>query len=170
VIDVLSRAYPVSVLFYNPNIQPEEEYARRLQSMQKLCDLTQTELFVLQDDIHLWGSRVQGLETDPEGGRRCSLCFEMRLGKAAEFANQQGFDAFTTTLTVSPHKSSQRIQAIGNRIALSTGIRFLAEDFKLEDGYRRSCLLSREYGLYRQKYCGCRFSLRQQDNETSKRA
>jgi len=138
--------------------------------MKKLCDLTKTELFVLQDDLTLWDSHMHGLEAEPEGGRRCGLCFEIRLRRTAEFAVVRGFEIFSTTLTVSPHKSTQLIQAIGKRQAFSSGLHFIADDFKQQDGFRKSCLLSREYGLYRQSYCGCRFSLRQKDNGTEKRS
>jgi len=160
VVEVLKQTYSVSLLFFNPNIQPEEEYSKRLQSIETLANLTKTELFVLDEGRNLWDCLIRGLENEPEGGRRCSRCFEIRLKKTAEFAVLQGFKIFTTTLTVSPHKNSRCIQAIGNQEALSSGLRFLSEDFKLHEGYRKSCLLSRAYGLYRQNYCGCRFSIR----------
>jgi hypothetical protein len=158
VIDVLSDSYNVTTLFYNPNIQPEKEYNKRLKDMEKLCALTKTELLILDYDVELWNNCIRGLEDEPEGAGRCRVCFDARLEKTAETALQKGFHLFTTTLTVSPHKNSHLINTIGHKKSGKFSIRFLERDFKKNNGYKTSCELSSKYGLYRQKYCGCIFS------------
>ena len=157
-IDLLSQSYNVTALFYNPNIQPEQEYTLRLREMKRLCGLLNTDLIISDYDTDAWISATRGLEQEREGGRRCSVCFELRLRKSAEFAVQQGFDLFTTTLSVSPHKDADLINSLGGRVAEHAGIQFLEGDFKKNNGFKKSCELSRKYGLYRQKYCGCSFA------------
>jgi len=103
---------------------------------------------------------LRGLEKEPEGGKRCEKCFELRLTKTAEFARKNGFDLFATTLTISPHKNSKLINDIGNRIGRRTNIKFLEADWKKEDGYKKSCEISKGEGFYRQNYCGCKYSKR----------
>ena len=102
----------------------------------------------------------KGLENEPEGGKRCAVCFEMRLEKAAIYAKENGFDTFTTVLTISPHKNSRTIHDIGRKLGEKHGISFLAEDFKKQDGFKKSLELSKKYGFYRQNYCGCAYSMR----------
>ena len=162
VINMLSPFYAVTALFYNPNIQPEAEYTRRLKDMEKLCELTKTELLAGNYDDALWNDRIKGMEEIPEGGIRCSACFNIRLEKTAETATSNGFKIFTTTLTVSPHKNAHVINNVGTKISEKAGILFLENDFKKKDGYKKSCVLSREYNLYRQNYCGCPFSNKQE--------
>ena len=159
VIDVLSQSYSVTAFFYNPNIQPEDEYARRLKYMEKLCGLKKTELFVPDYDPASWFERIKGLEDEPEGGKRCRVCFEVRLEETAKAVVDKGFKMFATTLTVSPKKNAQAINEIGKGVAERFGIGFLESDFKKKDGYKKSCELCRQYDLYRQKYCGCVFSM-----------
>ena len=101
---------------------------------------------------------MRGHAGDPEGGARCGICFEMRLRSTAEYAKRIGADYFTTTLSISPLKDAQRLNAIGEALAEEYGVKYLFSDFKKRDGYRRSCALSEEYGLYRQDFCGCAFS------------
>lgn len=148
------------LFFYNPNVHPAEEYLRRLEAARELARRLGLELIEGPYEPERWWEAVRGLEGEPEGGRRCAVCFELRLRRTALLARQGGFEAFTTTLTVSPHKDARVIHAIGRRLAEEVGVRFLAEDFKKRDGFKRSCEISRAYGLYRQRYCGCALSLR----------
>lgn len=159
VIEKLSPFYKITALFFNPNIQPADEYKKRLYDMEKLCELKKTELVVLDYEVDSWMERIKGLEDADEGGSRCRLCFDFRLSKAAGVSAQKGVELFATTLTVSPYKNADIINATGSAVAHKFGLRFLENDFKKKDGYRKSCELSREYDLYRQKYCGCIYSM-----------
>ena len=158
VIELLSRDYRVTAFFYNPNIQPEEEYLNRLAALETFCRIKDIELVSGSYDHQEWLELVAGLEDQPEGGKRCEVCFAMRLQKTALVAVEQGFKAFSTTLSISPHKDAQVINSIGRETGKQHSIIFLQGDFKQDNGYRKSCELSRQYGLYRQKYCGCQFS------------
>ncbi len=160
VIDVLSSRFKVSVFFYNPNIQPETEFNKRLDSINKLCSIKGTELIVCGYDRQVWFEWVKGLEEEPEGGRRCSVCFEMRLEACAETALKRKIKNFATTLSISPHKNMKVIYSIGRSVADKYGLNFIDIDFGKDDGFRKSCIQSKEIGLYRQKYCGCIFSMR----------
>ena len=160
VIDVLSQSYKLTVLFYNPNIQPANEYKKRLKDIKKLCDIKNIELLLTEYNPEIWLESIKGYESEPEGKERCRVCFNFRFRKAAETAAMAGYSKLTTTLTVSPHKDPKVINSIGRNIADEFGVKFLEEDFKKKDGYKRSCDLSREYGLYKQKYCGCVYSVR----------
>lgn len=147
--------YEVTLYFSNSNIFPEEEYMKRLESAQKLariCDV------VLEEDSYSheeWLKHIQGLENELERGRRCLKCFEYSLSRTARLADELNFQAFTTTLTLSPHKVSKQIFKIGKQFP-----KYVPFDFKKEDGFLRSLQLSKEYDLYRQNYCGCEFSMR----------
>jgi predicted adenine nucleotide alpha hydrolase (AANH) superfamily ATPase len=163
VIELLSRSYSVTALFYNPNIQPDEEYALRLEAMRRLCRITGTPLVVESGPAAVWDSWVQGFEDEPEQGRRCQHCFKGRLEFSVHMAAQRGFPLVATTLTVSPRKSASMINAIGAAVAAGTQVRYLESDFKKKNGFKRSCELSRDYNLYRQNYCGCCYSRRHQD-------
>jgi predicted adenine nucleotide alpha hydrolase (AANH) superfamily ATPase len=156
------EGHEVSGFFYNPNIQPPGEYLKRLQEIEELARKENFPLIVGDYDIHNWSVRIEGLEDESEGGRRCTECFTLRLENAAHMAQEKGFQAFTTTLTVSPHKDSQRINKIGKDI--SNGL-FLLQDFKKKDGFKRTQELAKKYSLYRQNYCGCIYSLnKRQEN------
>ena len=161
---VLERVHPffdVTLYYFNPNTHPEEEYEKRGAELPKLLRAGGYE-----DVEIIWGEYMpevffdaaKGLESEPEGGARCERCFDVRLGGTARKARELDFDYFGTTLTVSPHKNAELINEIGQRLADEYGIRWLWSDFKKRDGYLRSIRLSREYGLYRQCYCGCVFS------------
>jgi len=160
VIDVLSQTYKLTILFHNPNIQPANEYKKRSEDIKKLCDIKNTELLLPEYDPETWFQSIKGYESEPEGRDRCSLCFNFRFKKAAETAAISGYRKFATTLTVSPHKDPKVINSIGKKIADKFGVKFLEADFKKNDGYKISCDLSRKYGLYRQNYCGCIYSIR----------
>jgi epoxyqueuosine reductase len=158
---VLRDAFDVVVYFDNPNIFPESEHEARLREIRALGERWG---FAVEDapyDHGAWLDRVAGLEDEPEGGGRCGECFRFRLERTAERARRLGRTAFATTLTVSPHKDASRINRIGAEVAAASGVAFHADDFKKQDGFRKSCVLSREAGLYRQDYCGCEFSQRE---------
>jgi uracil-DNA glycosylase family 4 len=158
-VQVLSREFNVSGYFYNPNIQPYPEYSRRLQETERLMRTMGVTLYESEYDGETWTSLTKGMEAEPEQGKRCIVCYRMRLEKTASFAKEKGISDFTTTLTISPHKNSATILDIGRDMASRYGLRFLEIDFKKDDGFRRSVNLCHHFGLYRQDYCGCIHSL-----------
>ena len=159
VLEIVTVHFDTTVFFYNPNILPEEEYEKRLFWLRHLLEKAPfargVELIVPERDEAAFWTAAEGLESEPEGGGRCTKCFELRLGRTARAAIEGGFDYFTTTLTVSPHKNAPLINALGSRLGEEMGVKWLPSDFKKKDGYRRSIQLSAEYGLYRQAWCGC---------------
>ncbi len=176
-MEYLREHFLLTVFYYNPNITIPGEYQKRLAEEKRLIaaynrqveeqDFTgmhstararRIEILEAPYDPDNWFRAVAGLEGCPEGGERCTVCFEMRLEKAAQAAAEGGFDYFTTTLTISPLKDAQRLNFIGEQMAKKYGTAWLPSDFKKKDGYKRSIELSREFGLYRQNYCGCVFS------------
>ncbi len=167
VCEYLANYFEITVFYYNPNIEPKEEYEHRLAEQERLI----AEMFPGRDveviegayEPEVYHACVAGFEDEPEGGARCERCFRLRLDAAARLAAERGFDYFTTTLTVSPHKNAPLINRIGEEAAAAAGVPFLNSDFKKKDGYKRSIELSREYGLYRQDYCGCVYSIREQE-------
>ncbi|MDZ7797301.1 MAG: epoxyqueuosine reductase QueH [Candidatus Marinimicrobia bacterium] len=145
------------VLFFsNSNIYPKEEYDKRLNAAEKLAELQGLELVVDDYDHEAWREAVKGLEQEPEKGARCAVCFDFSFRRTAEYARRHGFDSFTSTLSVSPHKVSRMIFDAGKKYA-----GFREDDFKKRDGFKRSRQLSRELELYHQDYCGCEFSLKE---------
>jgi len=163
VLSVLHEHFDLSLVYYNPNIYPRAEYDVRLQSQKNLITgmFSQEEIALIptEYDYNEFLAVSGGLESEPEGGGRCDACFKLRLEGTAMKAKDAGFDYFTTTLTVSPHKNTQLINAIGIKLGEKYGVKYLLSDFKKRDGYRKSIELSKKYGLYRQNYCGCEFSL-----------
>ena len=162
VLEALTPFFRVTVLYYNPNIQPREEYELRLANQRKIIDelptATAVDLLECSYDGDRYDQAVRGLESEPEGGQRCTVCFRLRLEETARLAKENGFDWFCTTLTVSPHKDADRLNRIGAELGERYGVPFLPSDFKKREGYKRSRELSKAYGLYRQDYCGCLFS------------
>lgn len=161
VLERLHEAFEVVVFYYNPNISPEAEFRHRAQEQRRLVSempLKDVRVEEGEYDPQRFYRAVQGHEEDREGGERCGICFELRLRRTAEFARQIGAEYFTTTLSISPLKDARRLNDIGEALAEELGLRYLTSDFKKKDGYRRSCTLSEEYGLYRQDFCGCVFS------------
>lgn len=152
---LLLQGRDVTLYFSNSNIHPPEEYEKRLRYARKLAEILDVVIEDDQYDHDRWLERMRGLEQEPEKGRRCERCFAYSLERTAELADRLGIPAFTTTLTLSPHKVSQTIFKIGKQFP-----RYVPIDFKKENGFLRSLELSREYDLYRQAYCGCEFSLR----------
>ncbi len=164
VLEYLSAYFSITVFFYDPNIYPPEEFARRAGEEKRLIE----EMPLPREVRFLEGAyrpedfyeAVRGLEKEPEGGERCRKCFELRLSAAAREAKAGGYDYFTTTLTISPLKNADMLNEIGERLGREYGVAYLTSDFKKRDGYKRSLELSARYGLYRQDYCGCAFSVR----------
>lgn len=152
--------YTVIVYFYNPNIYPLEEYQKRLEAEKKLCKHYGCELVIADYEPNNFYNAAKGLENEPEKGKRCDKCFELRLRKTAEFAKSIGVENFTTSIVISPHKNFQKLSDIGSQIAQETKLNFLAIDFKKKDGFLKTNKISRELNLYRQNYCGCKYSLR----------
>jgi len=146
--------------WYNPNIWPEKEYKKRKDECRKYCKKINIPFIEEEYEPEAWNKFIKGLEKEIEGGKRCDKCFELRLTKTAEFAKENNFDIFATTLTISPHKNSKQINKIGNRIADRYKLNFCETDWKKNDGYKKSCEISRYENFYRQNYCGCKYSLR----------
>ena len=159
VLEYLTAWFRVTLLFYGPNIQPEAEYEKRLYwQRETLSHFPGVELMECGYDGMAFEQAARGLEGEPEGGERCTACFALRMGETARRAAEGGFDWFCTTLSVSPHKDAQRINRIGEALERRYGVRWLPSDFKKRDGYLRSIRLASQFGLYRQDWCGCRFS------------
>ena len=169
VLEYLSRYFYITVLYYNPNIYPPSEYRLRVREQESLI----SRMDFVYPVAFLEGSyrpetfyeAVRGLEGEPEGGKRCEKCYELRLLEAAREAKAGAYDYFTTTLTISPLKSADKLNEIGRRVGTEFGVAYLPSDFKKRDGYKRSTQLSKEYGLYRQDYCGCVYSVRERSRE-----
>lgn len=163
-LEYLSQHFSITVLFYNPNISPAEEYQKRVDEIRRLIsELPAKNKISLIEGRYLpeeFYSSVKGLELEPEGGKRCPVCFELRLKEAALTAKKLGFDYFTTTLSISPLKDAEKLNDIGKMLSDEYGVAYLYSDFKKKNGYKRSIELSREYNLYRQNFCGCVFSKR----------
>ena len=163
VLEYLSKYFEITVLYYNPNIWPESEYLKRAAVQRELLGRMElpnkATLVTAEHRPGDFDSAAAGLESEPEGGKRCRKCFELRLEEAAAYAKAHGFEYFTTTLSVSPHKDAAVLNELGGHLAARHGVTYLYADFKKRNGYRRSIELSALYGLYRQSYCGCRYSL-----------
>lgn len=164
VIEYLSHYFYLTILYYNPNISPKEEYEKRKKEQMRLIEEMDTtyrvDMLDCDYDHDFYKSAIQGLELEPERGSRCTICFRLRLEKTAWLAKSNHYDYFGTTLTVSPYKNASLINEIGLELQEKYHISFLIADFKKKNGYKRSIELSKEYGLYRQNYCGCIYSKR----------
>ncbi len=155
-IDFLQeKGYPVTGFFYNPNVEPKDEYLRRKKAAHRVAQLTKVDIIDGDYDNLQWRKACLGYENEEEGGQRCLICYEMRLKKALNLKNNKDFDFFATTLTISPYKDSLVICSIGKRIG---GASFLPLDFKKGDGFTKTISLAKKENIYRQKYCGCLFS------------
>lgn len=152
--------YQVIVYFYNPNIFPQEEYQKRLEAEKTLCTRFDVELIEGEYNPQEFYAAAKGLENEPEKGKRCDKCFELRLRKTAEFAAKTGINKFTTSIVISPHKNYTKLTGIGEKIAQEFGLEYIAVDFKKKDGFLKTNKISKELELYRQNYCGCEFSIR----------
>ena len=167
-IEYLSEFFEITVFYYNPNIYPKEEYYMRVAEQKRFISEfpTKHKVSFIEGDFDQaeYYQRVKGLEKEPEKGARCEVCFDMRLSKTAELAKSNGFDFFTTTLTISPMKDASLLNEIGYRCASKYGVEWLPSDFKKNNGYKRSTEISKEYSMYRQDYCGCVYSYQERQN------
>lgn len=164
VLEYLSRFFKITVLYYNPNIYPKEEYECRAREQERFIQefpMKYPASFIEGNyDTKRFYQMAEGMEHLPEGGERCFACYELRLREAAEYARRLGLAYFTTTLSISPMKNADKLNEIGERLADEYGVKYLNSDFKKKNGYLRSTQISAEYGMYRQNYCGCIFSIR----------
>ena len=167
VIEYLSTYFEMEVYFFNPNIHPEKEYLRRLDEQIRMVEEMGLTYQVIgpEHQSELFYQAVKGCERLGEGSERCVRCFDLRLEKAAEYASTNGFDYFTTSLTISPMKNAAKLNELGEAAGLKYGVKFLNSDFKKNNGYKRSIELSKQYDLYRQHYCGCASQLKNNKNE-----
>ncbi len=169
VLERIGNHFEITIFYYNPNITDEKEYQKRIEEVKKLISLIKTKY-----PIHLipgnyepekFLEMAKGLEKEPERGKRCYKCYHMRLEETARIAEMLGFEYFCTTLTLSPHKNSNWINEIGKELENHYHTNYLYSDFKKKEGYKRSIVLSKEYDLYRQDYCGCIYSKRNKEEE-----
>lgn len=164
-MEYLEKHFDLTVFFYNPNIDDTKEYKLRVEEAKRLIeemDFTSEVKFIEGDyDPSIFHSRIKGYENEKECGKRCDICFELRLHEAAKAASDYGFDYFTTSLTISPMKNAEKLCEIGEEVAKEYNVKYLPSDFKKKNGYKRSVDLSKEHELYRQDYCGCSFSKRE---------
>ena len=169
VLEYLSRYFKITVFYFNPNITSREEYDKRIAEQKRLISLLPAEnpIDFIEGEYcpDEFFELAKGLESVPEGGERCFRCYRLRIAEAADYAKEKGFNYFTTTLSVSPHKNAEKLNEIGGEEAKRTGVPYLFSDFKKREGYKRSIALSAQYGLYRQSYCGCVFSRVQAEKE-----
>ena len=162
VLEYLTEYFDISVFYYNPNISPFSEYEKRISELKRLIREMplsgKTDIIDGKYDPESFIDIAAGSEGLPEGGERCFRCYRLRMEEAAKKALEKGFDYFTTTLSISPHKNAEKINEIGQELEQKYGVKYLYADFKKRDGYKRSIQLSHDYGLYRQNYCGCIYS------------
>lgn len=171
-LEELCEAFRVTCFYFNPNISPKEEHDRRAAELERLIGVFPLRLppdvAVGAYEPERFEQIAQGLENLPEGGERCFRCYRLRLEETAKKAAREGYDYFTTTLSVSPYKNAEKLNAIGAELAERYGVPYLFSDFKKNDGYLRSIRKSREYGLYRQNYCGCVYSKEQAEKKQNR--
>ena len=162
VLEYLSKYFKITILYYNPNITDSDEYSKRLNEITRFINQIEytnpVDIFDVEYNPNDYFNIVKGLEEEKEGGRRCYECYELRMKKTAEVAQQNNYDYFTTTLSISPYKNSKWINEIGSKLQNKYNVKYLYADFKKRNGYKRSIELSNKYQLYRQNYCGCIYS------------
>ena len=162
VLERLGNIFKITILYYNPNITDKEEYDKRLEEIHKFIEKFETkykiDIIDGRYDKNEFFEMAQGLENEPEKGKRCYKCYNLRLEETAKIAKEKNFDYFTTTLSLSPYKNSNWINEIGENLKDKYQVEYLYSDFKKKNGYKRSRELSKEYNLYRQNYCGCIYS------------
>ncbi|MBR4178130.1 MAG: epoxyqueuosine reductase QueH [Bacilli bacterium] len=165
VISFLTNYFDITILYYNPNISPIEEYNKRKEEQIRLIkEIDKTNKIDIIDcdyDNNIYEKSIKGYEKCPERGDRCTICFNLRLDKTAKVAKENNYDYFCSTLTVSPYKNSILINEIGKKMEEKYSIKWLYSDFKKDNGYKHSIELSKKYNLYRQNYCGCKYSVRE---------
>ena len=160
-LERLKDFFKITVLYYNPNIDDEQEYEKRkAEQIRFLKETGYADFLDCDHDKQAFEEMAKGYEQEPERGKRCYLCYALRLDKTAQIAKENGFEFFATTLTLSPYKNAEWLNEIGERVGSRYGVNYLCTDFKKQGGYHRSIALSNEHGLYRQDFCGCTFSKR----------
>ena len=159
-LEYLKDYFDITLFFYNPNISSQEEFDKRFSELKRLVKEMNLNIDIIcpKYDSQEFLEKVKGYENCPEGGDRCSICYALRLKKACEYAEENGFEYYCSTLSISPHKNAQKLNAIGTALAKDKKVKHLPNDFKKKGGYLRSIELSKEYNLYRQNFCGCEFS------------
>ncbi len=167
VIIKLIDYFDITILYYNPNIEPMEEYEKRKKEQIRFINELNRNIKILDTpyDNELYREKIKGLENLPEGGKRCNECIKLRLIRTINKALENNFDYFGTTLTVSPHKNSKLINELGIELSKGKNIKYLISDFKKENGYIKSIEIAKQYNLYRQNYCGCLFTRKEDINE-----
>ena len=169
VLEYLSEYFQITVFYYNPNIYPDEEYYKRVEEQKRFIERFPAKhkiSFVEGNyDKDRFYAIAKGLELVPEGGERCFACYELRLREAAEYAKERDMDYFTTTLSISPMKNAEKLNEIGEKLVQEYSVKYLTSDFKKKNGYKRSVEISEEYGMYRQDYCGCVFSMQERERQ-----
>lgn len=162
VLEYLANHFKITIFYYNPNISPKEEFDKRIDEQKRLINelpvKNKVEFMEGNYDNQKYEKAIQGLEYEKEGGARCHICYRLRLEETAKLAKEKGFDYFTTTLSISPYKNAKVLNGIGEELAKNYNVNYLYADFKKKNGYKRSIELSRIYNLYRQDYCGCKYS------------
>ena len=168
-LSYLAEYFKITIFYYNPNIAPQREYEKRVEEQKRLIEALPVKYPISfvegRYNPEAFQEVAKGLEDAPEGGNRCFACYELRQREAAEYAAKEGFDYFTTTLSVSPHKNAGKLNEIGLRLAEKYQIPYLVSDFKKKGGYLKSIELSKEYDLYRQDYCGCVYSRQERERQ-----
>ena len=172
-LERLQEEYEVDIYYYNPNIEPEDEFRKRAGEEQRFVAAFRPDgkvrVIIAEYDHEAFEQIARGRENMPERSERCYFCYELRMRKTAAYAAANGYDCFTTSLSISPYKVTRWINEIGERLEQENGIRFVHSDFKKQNGYRRSIEMSREYGLYRQNWCGCIYSQQERERKTAGR-
>lgn len=171
-VERVADEYEVTLYYYNPNIMDREEYLRRREALLKFIDAfnadnegrTRVEYLEGEYDPERFIRLAESMKDEPEGGKRCDMCFAMRLSDTAKMAKELGYDYFTTTMSVSPHKDYKTIAELGFSLEENTGVKYLDIDFKKRNGFGRSVEMSKMYGLYRQNFCGCEYARAQMKN------
>ena len=173
VIDTLTKYFNITILYYNPNIEPYEEYLKRkeeeIRFIKEYNNINKLDIIDCDYDNDKYRKMAKGLEDCPERGERCFKCYNLRLEYTAKKAKELGYDYFGTTLTVSPYKNSNKLNEIGESLSKKYDVKYLYSDFKKDNGYKHSIELSKEYNLYRQDYCGCIYSKKEYDKKKESR-
>ena len=159
VIKELQKEFQVTLFYFNPNIFPEEEYQKRSKEAKRYCQKIKVDLIEGEYNHQAWLKEIKGYENEPERGKRCQICYQVRLQKTALEAKKLGFDTFCSTLSISPHKDAEMINKIGLELAKKHKIEYLPSDWKKYNGFKKACDISKKEGFYRQSYCGCEFIL-----------
>ena len=159
VIEILNQNFKVTGYFYNPNIYLKEEYEKRFDAARIVAERQGIPLINGEYEPQTYFNAVKGFENEPENGERCKICYRLRLYSTSKIAASKSFDCIASTLTSGPQKKASVINPVGKEESEKAGLSFIEGDWKKKDGFRRSCMLSREYGIYRQNYCGCLFSM-----------